>query len=538
MHPDKKIMFSLSVTLIIISFFSGCIIQDLLFGTSFSLISSDIIDDEGFPSLKILYSCSGMVTVNLFNPESVLIDSDFFFKGDSNTTLHLGSYKETLTSGVYTLKAYNKDKNEIFSKTFTYTPSELSISSCTQKWWTYDDENFLLALNMMVTNSGDIPLYPYNVSLEIGSNIINGLVLPCVILPSESKSIDTVIYKKDPSNDEYFTVTLKDNEGASLGFNTFSETIKSTVPTRVFTKGVKNELVVPYLDFLHDYYKNLDRIMQKDYSVYVFDPYDDLYLNVFIDQMISTLPFKDFKFNYMSDAEKIDLVANFVQNLDYREDVMVNGSNEYPNYPIETLFNTVGGCDCEDKAILTASLLYSDRLRYDVALFRFPNHMAVGVKLNKTAVPDYDYYTNNYFFLETTTEGKPIGFIPSEYRSPEELTVYTISSRPYLIHSWKNGVITIFTDTEIGDFVKVTCIVDNLGMEIANNVKITCAFYIQGSELSLNSNSYTISSLKPGMKKKVTLTSDIPTGYSTFFETRILYNDKIVDSATSNSSFP
>ena len=51
--------------------------------------------------------------------------------------------------------------------------------------------------------------------------------------------------------------------------------------------------------------------------------------------------------------------------------------NEYPRYPVETLFDRGG--DCEDTSILTATILYE--MGYDVALLILEddNHCAIGI---------------------------------------------------------------------------------------------------------------------------------------------------------------
>ena len=82
--------------------------------------------------------------------------------------------------------------------------------------------------------------------------------------------------------------------------------------------------------------------------------------------------------------------------------------------------------------------------------------MAVGVRLSEDAVQGYSYYTEDYYYLETTTGDAEVGFVPSKYRSPSELSVYDISLRPLVFHDWLDGVLTIYTNTELGDFVKVT----------------------------------------------------------------------------------
>jgi len=215
--------------------------------------------------------------------------------------------------------------------------------------------------------------------------------------------------------------------------------------------------------------------------------------------------------------------------------ITLKNSLEYPNYPIETLFKNKCGGDCEDKAILTASLL--DFIGFDTALIRLPNHMAVGVKLSESDVPNYDFYQDDYYYLETTTAGKPVGFIPNDYKSPSESTLYLISSRPLLFHNWKGGSITIYTNTEIGDFVKVTTIIENKGKTTANNIIIKGVF-TTSYDFEEKSEQETISSLEPGMKKKVILSVDVPKYSTTWFKTLIYLDGKVVDEKESASSFP
>ena len=85
--------------------------------------------------------------------------------------------------------------------------------------------------------------------------------------------------------------------------------------------------------------------------------------------------------------------------------------NEYPRYPLETLFDRGG--DCEDTSILVAALL--DRMGYDICLLILSkaNHCAVGVSLDGVTGSYYNHDGKKYYYLETTGEGWEIGDIPS-----------------------------------------------------------------------------------------------------------------------------
>jgi hypothetical protein len=111
-----------------------------------------------------------------------------------------------------------------------------------------------------------------------------------------------------------------------------------------------------------------------------------------------------------TELEKVDFVIGFVQSLRNNDDDVAQAYDEYPKYPIETLFDQGG--DSDDTAILAAALL--DSLGYDVALLVLEDakHMAVGINI---VGADGDYYEHDgkqYYYLETTVEGWRIGVIP------------------------------------------------------------------------------------------------------------------------------
>ena len=530
----KKTIILISVLLIITSSFSGCILDDWFGGTSFSLSSWNITDDEGFPSIQFSYTCSDRVTVKLYDPNNNEVDDDFFLRGPGQVNISLGSYREIISVGNYKLKVKDKGNEQIYSKTFKFVESDASILSCSQKWWTNGDTEMLIGLTMSVENNGDMPIYPYSVEADFSAESVSGYVLPCAILPGETKSIDCSIYKNGAPLDNTFTVILKDKDENIIDTLSCSADIRGTVATRTFAEGVESILRVPYPEFLHDYYKSLERAQHEDYSYYIFDPYDDPYIDALVDCLILTLPFGQITYNAKSEVEKVDFIVSFVQNIAYEKDSNSDEAVEYPNYPIETLFNGSGKGDCEDKAILTAGLL--DNIGFESALFRLPNHMAAGVKL-ETSLQNFDYYNDSYYFVETTTPGNPVGFVPNSYKTPSELTVYTISDRELLLHHWKGNTLTIYTNTDIGDFVKVKMIVSNMGRKTANNILVKGVFTtFYGYKIKVEET--TISSLKSGMKAEAMLKVNIPKSALTNFKTEIYLDGVLMDEKESASTFP
>jgi len=117
-----------------------------------------------------------------------------------------------------------------------------------------------------------------------------------------------------------------------------------------------------------------------------------------------------------SDSAMVRELAKFTQDvIEYQYDSDTTGEDEYPRYPIETLYEGRG--DCEDTSILMAALL--KELGYDVGFLHVPGHIAVALR----TADDYsggDYYEiggRRYLFIESTGSGWNIGDIPEDYQN-------------------------------------------------------------------------------------------------------------------------
>ena len=144
------------------------------------------------------------------------------------------------------------------------------------------------------------------------------------------------------------------------------------------------------------------------------DPMDDYY----IDQMVDRLTEAASEERY-SDIQTLNYVISFVQSMPYTVDDETTPYDEYPRYPLETLFDRGG--DCEDTSILVAALL--DEMGYDVVFLMLENagHVAVGVSLPSAYGTYYVYGGRKYYYLETTGDGWGIGEIPPDI---EDATAY------------------------------------------------------------------------------------------------------------------
>jgi hypothetical protein len=123
--------------------------------------------------------------------------------------------------------------------------------------------------------------------------------------------------------------------------------------------------------------------------------------------------------------ETLDLALAFVQtpNIQYDLDQNTTGFIDYARYPIETLVDKVGDCDC--KSVLFLSLIQTSELGYDGVLLEYlgnPAHMSVGVAGSYNDRPYvfsqelyYNYYPylgKNYYYCETTGYGWLVGQLP------------------------------------------------------------------------------------------------------------------------------
>jgi hypothetical protein len=271
---------------------------------------------------------------------------------------------------------------------------------------------------------------------------------------------------------------------------------------------------------LYDYYKALPRSPTRNYSVYVTNPIDDKQ----IDSVVSKLQDAAKEQGYDS-FQTISFAAAFVQSLEYTSDSVTTGFDEYARYPIETLVD--GGGDCEDTAILLASII--DSMGYGVVLIRYTadsgtdnGHLAVGVRGDESLYgTSFTYEGSKYYYVETTGTGWEIGQLPEEYKG-REAYLYKMLPVPILTHDWES-------EGKLG-YIQLTVTVENLGSATANNVRVFAAFdagddlvwnkqYSQYFNIGINEISTVILHLEP------------PWGQYTRVVVKILHDGYSVDSS-------
>lgn len=117
-----------------------------------------------------------------------------------------------------------------------------------------------------------------------------------------------------------------------------------------------------------------------------------------------------------AEEEAAGLLLEFVQTaFDYRTDGEQFGY-EKPFFPDETFYYPY--CDCEDRAMLYATLVH-DLLGLDVVLLDYPNHIASAVRFKGEVRGDHLLLKDGgkYLICDPTYIGAPIGQCMEQYRT-------------------------------------------------------------------------------------------------------------------------
>ena len=521
----KNAKVTVIIIFMLLSSFSGCTLLSFFEETEFLLHSSNIADDEGFTSLFLSFNTTDKITLKLLGPNRNILFLEEYYKGAHDEVISLGDYRKTPSSGTYYLKVYDDNEKKIFENELFFTAQNLTITKIIEKWWFYDETYFLVGLTITLKNLGGFPTYPHSATVKVDNKESSGFILPSVILPHQSKNVDCFIYLDDVSTDNsLLELSVKSSDGVIIADTTQTSHSSKNINDLEYSWEYNgdNTLILPDIDFLYDYYSSLERLVIEDYTAYVFDVYDDQYIDLVAERLLALTDASD-------NVDIINFAASFIQSLEYAEDDENDPTCEYPRYPVEMLKDAQG--DCEDKAMLTATLL--DNMDYDVSLIRLPNHMAVGVHLDEN-LSEYEYYADGYYFLETT-RFHDLGDVPNQYKDILNATVYPVSSRPILVHNWKNA--TRISSSDGLDYVKIKILIENLGRKTAKNFEVKGAFFNQNG-ISFNAEAVLVSSLAVGDKKVVELKINVPQSFPSTLKTQIYLDNKMVHEKESSSVFP
>ncbi|KAA0004396.1 MAG: hypothetical protein FE038_02440 [Thermoplasmata archaeon] len=526
----NKVLISMLIFLLIDSviFFSGCINEKNVF----YLISWSIKDENGFPSIEINFNLSDRADLRFYDPSDQILYENSFEKGRNTTDIPLSRFSRMISvGGVFSLKVFDVFNNKIFQKSFDIRVGKAVISWYKTSWVKTRDGFCLAELDVKLISNSKTPLYPDNaiVSIDDISEKVR-LFSSYSIPPYGVLNVEIPVYFDNvPSGRHSLGVVINDvfnNEIAN--YSTSLTPYDSTVDVISYTwryNGGQYSIKIPRLNFLYNYYHHKERFKTSDYTSYVIDETDDEFLKLVCARLEGVYSADD-------DIDKIDFIASFIQSLPYANDNVTTPSDEYPRYPVETLFEKKG--DCEDTSILTAALLCE--IGYDVSLIKFSDHMSVGVHLENIGYVGKDFYSSSngkrYLYLETTGENWPLGKAPSNYSSRNDAVVYPILAKPLLTHEWQaKRIISGKTD-----IVHVDVEVDNIGSKKADIVQVEGAFFTN-ENIPLNLVKSKVFSVPSNVKALISLQLNVPHGVSTVLKIRVRLNGEIVDESVSSENF-
>jgi len=525
----NRILISITiVSLINLVFFTGCISEKNVF----HLTSWKIEDKDGFPSIEIMFNSSDRINLRFYDPSNQLLYENSFNEGINSVYLPLSKLSRILTTeGDYTLKVFDISNNKIFHKIFNIKRGKAYIPWYNTNWIKTGDTFCLVELDVKLVSNSLTPLYPDNAIVEIDEITKNVKLFPSYLIPPNNVlDVKIPLYFDGISPGKHslkiIINDILDNEIAN--YSTSIVPYTSNLYTIVYTWEYHNNyytIEIPHLTFMYNYYHSRKRLKTNDYTAYVTDETDDEFLKLLCAKLEEIYPTSE-------DVSKINFIASFVQSLPYASDIVTTPSDEYPRYPIETLFEKEG--DCEDTSILTAALL--NESGYEVSLIKFSDHMGVGVHLRNIDYVNKEFYSDSsgkrYLYLETTGENWPLGRAPSNYTDRKDAIVYPILHKPLLTHEWHaKRIISGQTDV-----VKVNITVENIGCRKADIVQVEGAFFTD-ENIPLSLVKSEIFSLPSNVKALTYLQLDVPHGISTVLKIRIRLNGEIVDESTSAENF-
>jgi len=177
------------VIVLVLTVFSGC---TLLNRTEFHLLSQSVSDDNGFASLSVRFNTTGMITVKINGPIGVVYE-ETFFKGVHDAIMHLDDYHQTPPGGVYIIRVFDENDIMLFENQMTFSESSLSINSVELFWWDEGESYSLVGAEVNAVNMGDLPIYPYGITVDVGPSEISGRSVPVVLLPNQGATVDACL---------------------------------------------------------------------------------------------------------------------------------------------------------------------------------------------------------------------------------------------------------------------------------------------------------------------------------------------------------
>ena len=161
----------------------------------------------------------------------------------------------------------------------------------------------------------------------------------------------------------------------------------------------------------------------------------------------------------LDETDNVYNVIAFVQSLQYVYDRSSKQEDDYVRFPVETLVDGVG--DCEDMAILAASILYE--MGYGVLLVSLPEHLALAVQCSEFFPGTYyEYEGSRYYYLEMTSLGWDLGQLPHRYKGVEADLIPLVNKPDVIPQSCSYSYDSYWSSDPTVE-VKMQCKVANVG---------------------------------------------------------------------------
>ena len=314
-----------------------------------------------------------------------------------------GFTESTVTVNPATLEARYSDGAKLVVYTFTHPSRETAFAVASSKRFSVEDRTDpfeVTASSVETAVPDDRPVY--NIALLIPGD----LTLESAETSDFEKLCESNRYRveaaravKDPHPASLESVET-DTFARNAGEGTFILDYSGTTRGRDWQAG--------YVIHKSIYVERLEEPRgrsRKEYAEVAQNGFSETMGRILIDEAESN--------GFVDKREQAAFLIDFVQNLPYVTDDVSKGYDDYTKFVVETL--TEGNGDCEDTAILLATLLQSTPFDYDAVLLLYDDHMAVGVYGEDLPGYYYDYDGRRYYYLESTGEDWGVGDIPDTY---------------------------------------------------------------------------------------------------------------------------
>lgn len=494
-----------------------------------AISDSGFVDDEGFASWSCMLNTSGFIEVSLSDPSGLSVFSEEYYSGLHQVVIPLSSYRGSVKPGEYDLSIVDHRNRVVEQRIVRVFEPSFIISDIVFSYLDVGGSYVLTGVMVTGKNTGSIPLYPTVFEVEVEEEKVSGFCVPEVVRGGESEQVffdlSIIDLEKKPLS---CVVSVFDASGKSLSDFESTQTPFSSAALDFSWRylGRNRKVSTANLDSLYEFFSSRDRFDVQDYSVYVFSPFDDGTIDLLAYQLERI-------FGSGDEKELINGVASFVREaISYGEDVCPNGSSndfEYPRFPVETLVDGVG--DCEDTAVLLAALL--NELDVNVSLLRMPNHMAVGVSLSED-LAGYEPFFDGYYFLESTSNGGSVGWVPLEYRGQTNVSAYELNQRPLVVQDWKKA--TRYSPSEGLDYVQLQVGIENVGSTSLTEAVLLVGFESAGDSL-VGLKSMPLEEIGVLDKSLIEIDLDIPFSVSGRLVSRVLVDGVLLSEKRSADVF-